>query len=121
MVFTLIKRVFYKKTYNYKQFLKKGDTMKYSDVILTDENFDEEVEKLAEIIGLHHTQYEDFVTKLDDKFKCQEHDLGFEEWVKQIVKPNFAIDCAAPIFESWKAYEFGNGFVIFYDRDSLWD
>jgi hypothetical protein len=95
--------------------------MRYSDVILNDDNFDTELEKLSEIVGIHFNNYDNFVEKLDKKFKCQTHPLGFEEWIDMRVLPNHSIDCVSPIIESGMAYEFGNGFIIFRERDSMWD
>ena len=85
--------------------------MRYSEEILNDDNFDEEVEKLAELIGIPHTNYETFVEKLDDNYKKQTHDLGFEEWLKSEIYPSSSGLEANE--RGFLAYEFGNGFVVF--------
>lgn len=87
--------------------------MQYSDTILTDDNFDEEIEKLSEIIGIHFNNYDSFVTKIDDSFSCQTHEKGFEEWIKCGVYPNKGSDYTQAYQKGYLAYEFGNGFVIF--------
>ena len=86
--------------------------MQYSDTILTDDNFDYEIEKLAETIGIPHTNYDCFVEKLDDDFQVQTHDLGFEEWLRCKTLPNPSSDCMQAFQCGQLAYEFGNGFVI---------
>ena len=64
--------------------------MRYSNEILSNDNFDYEVEKLAENIGIPHTNYDCFLEKLDDGFVVQNHDLGFEEWIKYKTIPSIA-------------------------------
>lgn len=95
--------------------------MKYSDVIITDDNMDEELEKLADQNGYSYNQCLGFFDNLGDKFKMQQNSNGYEEWIDMKVLPNHSIDCIAPIIESIIAYEFGNGFILFGDRDSMWD
>lgn len=85
--------------------------MKYSEQFLTDDNFDEELEKLAELIGIPHTNYEKFEKELDSKFKEQTHSLGFSEWLKSGIYSN---PNSLDIYEKgFLAYEFANGFIIF--------
>lgn len=84
--------------------------MKYSNVILTDDNFDTELEKLSEII--HFNNYDSFVDKLDDKFKCQTHPLGFEEWITYITYPSMGADCKQAYQKGELAYQFSNGFIV---------
>lgn len=95
--------------------------MKYSEVIITDENMDEEMEKLADQNGYKYIQFIDFIDKLTIGFTLQESKHGYDEWVIVKALPNHSIDCASPIIESIIAYEFGNGFMVFGDRDSMWD
>lgn len=87
--------------------------MKYSNVILTDENFDTEIETLATIIGIPFTKYENFVEILPSGFTCQTHEKGFEEWICFETVPSFSSDCASAYQKGYLAYEFGNGFIIF--------
>lgn len=95
--------------------------MKYSEVIITDYNMDEEMERLADQNGFGYNQCLGLYDKLSNEFTVQQNDNGYEEWFMQKVFPNHSIDCIAPIVESVIAYEFGNGFMLFGDRDSMWD
>ena len=94
---------------------------RYSDLIITDDIFDENMERTAEENGFSHLQFLKFVEKLPEGFSKQDNKNGYEEWVSVRTSPNHAIDCIAPIVESVVAYEFGNGFMLFGERDSLWD
>lgn len=87
--------------------------MKYSDVVLTDDNFDDELEKLSEIVGIHFNNYDNFVESLDNKFMCQIHTLGFEEWIICGAYPSIGSDCKQAYQREKLAYEFANGFIIF--------
>ena len=88
--------------------------MQYSTEILTDANFDEELEKLCDLIGRHHSSYDEFVSELPSEYKMQTHDLGFEEWLLYSVKPGTNVKGDfTTVFQSGKlAYQFGNGFII---------
>lgn len=91
--------------------------MKYSETILTDDNFDDELEKLLNTIGECGIEWDTFVDKLDDSFEKQENDLGFEEWIKTTKGLHMDISAMhAGISQACKegkiAYEFGNGFII---------
>lgn len=86
--------------------------MQYSEVILTDENFDIELEKLSEIIGIHFNNYDNFIERLDDKFRCQKHPLGFEEWITSGTYPSIGSDCSQAYQKGKLAYQFGNGFIV---------
>lgn len=86
--------------------------MKYSDTILTDDNFDEEIEKLASVIGIPFVNYEGFVDTLTPSvYTCQTHEKGFEEWIMCVTFPSASMGEAYQ--KGFLAYEFGNGFVIF--------
>lgn len=86
--------------------------MKYSNKILSDDNFDDEVEKLAEIIGIPHTNYDCFLEKLDNGFEVQNHDLGFEEWINYQTIPGVGGGCLQAYQTGKLAYEFANGFIV---------
>jgi len=96
--------------------------LKYSNTILTDDNFDEELEKLDEILGGTVSTkldsdlgYDTFVENLDDSFTKQQFkhgDLIFEEWVKCGVYPNPNANFKQAVQKGKLAYEFGNGFLI---------
>ncbi|MCM1236440.1 MAG: hypothetical protein NC489_40695, partial [Ruminococcus flavefaciens] len=58
----------------------------------------------------------------DKRFeKTYSEQLDCEILIAQIIVPNFAIDCVAPIIETATAYEFANGFMVFGIRDSFYD
>lgn len=97
------------------------DMRKYSNIIITDDNEDEESEKLADQNGFKYSQYIGFEKHLTEDFSEQENKNGYMEWVSQRTLPNHSIDCAAPIIECILAYEFGNGFMLFGYRDSMYD
>lgn len=46
---------------------------------------------------------------------------GYEEWISVKTYPNHSIDCASPIIICKFAYEFANGFMVFGERDSMYD
>lgn len=98
--------------------------MRYSEVIITDDNSDIEMEKLADQNGYSYNQFLGLyynLYSLDSKFMLQQNSNGYDEWVSTRVLPNHSIDCVAPIVESLLAYEFGNGFMLFGERDSMYD
>jgi len=91
--------------------------MKYSNVNITDDNFDEEYEKLTGLIGnLNSDEWEIYET-LPKGFKEQESECekrisrGFSEWVKSgglgfdHTHQNQAL-CSGEV-----AFEFGNKFI----------
>lgn len=90
-------------------------------IFITDDNYDQEFEKLCDENGFSYGQDNEFVKQLPDGFQKQQNDNGYEEWCKVAFSPNHAIDCASQIEEYWMAYEFANGFIIIYDRSSLFD
>ena len=76
------------------------------------------MEKLADENNFRYGQFITFLEKLPDGFTKQDNENGYEEWVCVKVSPNH---CVAPIVESVVAYEFANGFMLFGERDSMWD
>lgn len=86
--------------------------MRYSNEILTDDNFDEELEKLSNLVGIWHNNYDCFVKELDNSFSVQKNEYGFDEWVSS----NISSDSSGMIAtQSCKlAYEFANGFIVFW-------
>jgi len=87
--------------------------MKYSEEIVTDDNFDDIMEKLAETIGTPHTNYNEFLDSLPCGFVEQEHDLGFSEFVNSKTVHSIASDCRQACQIGIVAYEVGNGFITF--------
>lgn len=88
----------------------------YSNVIITDDNFDDEHEKLCEIIGISHTAETETYETLPDGFIKQEafgsddKGLGFYEYVRgMVVNQSPGRSCAVSVGEV--AYKFGNVFI----------
>ena len=90
-------------------------------MIITDDNFDENMEKLADENGFQYNQFIKFLKELPKDFTKQINKSGYEEWVSVKTYPNHSIDCASPIVVSTVAYEFANGFMVFGERDSMYD
>lgn len=109
----------YRLVNNLQNLLLERDNGKnrYSDVILTDDNFDEEIEKLSEKIGIPFANYDGFVKKLDKGFVCQEHDLGFAEWI--FVENKCTPGSESSYQKCQLAYEFGNGFIIMHNEEPV--
>jgi len=92
-------------------------TMKYSNVIITDDNFDLEHEKLCEIIGIPH--YNDFEVydELPVGFSEQEavgrcgEELGFSVFVMGKTIPNKGSDFQQAFEVGEVACQFGNMFI----------
>lgn len=83
----------------------------YRDVLLTDDNFDEELEKLCEFTGLDLGSYNSFVHKLDDDFSLQMNNSK-EEWIHHKTLSNKGSDFKQAIQKGQLAYEFRNGFIV---------
>ena len=96
---------------------KETSKNRYSDVIITDDNMDEEFEKLAKKIGVPFSRYEGFVEKLDERFVCQESNLGFEEWI--LTESHFTPGNESSSLKYLLAYEFGNGFVVVRSEEPI--
>ena len=86
--------------------------MKYSNTILTDDNFDEELEKLCSKININYIEYESFFKKLPKDFTLQNNN-GIDEWISYSINPDFSSDCKQAYQKGYLAYEFGNGFMVF--------
>ena len=79
------------------------------------------MEKLADENGFQYGQFIDFTKDLSKDFTKQINKNGYEEWVSVKTHPNHSIDCSSPIVVNTLAYEFANGFMIFGERDSMYD
>lgn len=90
-------------------------------MIITDDNFDENMEKLADENGFQYGQFIKFIEDLSNDFIQQINKNGYEEWISVKTYPNYSIDCASPIIICTFAYEFANGFMVFGERDSMYD
>lgn len=100
--------------------IKENETnKKYSDLILTDDNFDENMEKLADENGYNYSDYIDFVKELPEGFSKQINENGYEEWILMKVYPDHSWDCIFPIIQTILAYEFANGFILFANIDAF--
>ena len=86
--------------------------MKYSNIILTDDNFDEELEKLCDFARVSTDTYNSFVEKLSNKFRLQ-YNNEKEEWINNVgVYPSKGSDFKQAYQRGQLAYEFVNGFII---------
>lgn len=90
--------------------------MNRENIIITDDNFDEEFEKICDEKGYPYGCNVEFVDSLPVGFTKSEN-----EWIKTIIKPNIAIDCNTAIEIYQIAFQFANGFMIFVERSSLYD
>jgi len=97
--------------------MQKGNNMKYSDAIITDDNFDLEHEKLCEIIGVPHFNDVEIYVKLPNGFREQEatgrdgKELGFKEFVRSKIVSNKGSDFQQAFEVGEVAYQFGNMFI----------
>ena len=86
--------------------------MKYSNVFITDENMDYELEQLCKKISISNNNCEGFTEKLEDGYTKQQAE-GFDEWIKCGSYPNKGSDFRQAIQKGFLAYEFANGFLVF--------
>ena len=86
---------------------------KYSDILINDDNFDEEYEKLLKYFNYNKElyTYEEFVDKLDNSFTKQNNN-GIEEWISYNISSDITHNFNQVIQSGYLAYEFGNGFLI---------
>lgn len=96
------------------------DTKRYSNIEICDSNEDEEMEKLAELIGTSYSSYQGFFKAIDDKYKPQiaenealKKKYDFIEWCSSYTKPCHSVDYNAGSLICRLAYEFANGYMIF--------
>ena len=91
--------------------------MKYSNEIITDDNFDLEHEKLCEVIGIPHFNGFEVYDELPRGFREQRatgrdgEDLGFSEFVRGKIMPNKGSDFQQAFEVGEVAYQFGNMFI----------
>lgn len=84
---------------------------KYSDIEITDDNFDEEYEKLTELFNIRG-MYNSFVKELPSSFIKQEN-KGVEEWISSSnLNNDFSSSIDQCIHSGMLAYEFKNGFLV---------
>lgn len=86
------------------------------NIIITDDNFDEEFEKICNENGYPYGCDVKFVDSLFKGFTKSDN-----KYVKVIIEPNIAIDCSSAIENYQIAFRFANGFMIFTERSSLYD
>lgn len=90
--------------------------MTYSKVIITDDNADEEIEKLSEIIGISFNDCAGFFRELPSGFtKCES--WGYYE--KNKTKADVSGGGSGVIECGQIGYEFGNGFIVYNCNSSL--
>jgi hypothetical protein len=108
----------------------RGDKMKYSELELTDENFDEEYEKLTDLIGNLNSDEYDVYDALPEGFCKQESEFenrkkrGFDEWVRQggtmpDTKGNIQGNVPQVFVSGEIAFEFKNKFLSLHFNDAL--
>lgn len=90
--------------------------MSRKNIIITDDNFDEEFEKICEEKGYPYGCGVEFVSALPEGFTKSD-----DVWTKSIIEPNIAIDCSSAIENYQIAFQFANGFMIFAERESMYD
>ena len=83
----------------------------YSEAIVTDDNFDKELEELCELMECDPNSYNSFIEKLDDNFSLQINN-GKEEWICSKNVSNKGSDFKQAYQKGQVAYEFGNGFIV---------
>lgn len=97
-----------------------ADTKRYSNVEICDSNEDEEMEKLAALIGLSYSSYQGFIKSINSEYEPQmagniesKKDYDFVEWCKSVTKPNHSVSFNAGVLTCSLAYEFANGYMVF--------
>lgn len=96
--------------------------MSRKDIIITDDNYDEEFEKICDARGCLYGIANEFFTELPAGFEKQSKEKeDDEDYCKVKIEPNIATDCSSAIENYELAYEFKNGFIIISERDSLFD
>lgn len=97
--------------------------MDRKDIVITDDNYDEEWEKLCDAHGWSYGRGNEFIEELPKDFSENNNKENCDDcdYAKVSFEPNIAIDCASAIEHYWTAWQFKNGFMIVYDRDSMYD
>lgn len=92
------------------------------NIVITDENYDAEFEKICDANGYLYGTKSQFVTNLPDGFHQvnKDEDCTYD-FYKSTILPNFAVDCVSAIENYCMAYEFKNGFMIIGEKSSFWD
>lgn len=89
----------------------------YSNIILTDDNFDENLEMICDTMGVSQECYESFESTLDDSFTFQ-YNNNIKEWISS--NGCISSKCGLKATQSYKiAYEFANGFMVFNCNDVI--
>lgn len=97
--------------------------MNRKNIIITDNNYDEEWEKLCDIQEWTYGKNNQFVEQLPKGFSenTNKENADDYDYSKVTFEPNIAIDAASAIETYQMAWEFKNGFMIVSDRDSMYD
>lgn len=101
------------------------DTKRYSNIEICDSNEDEEMEKLAELIGVSYSSYLGFSPAIDKKYTPQLSSLkepnkgDFVEWCNSHTEPCHSVGYNAGTLICKLAYEFANGYMIFQVEEPI--
>jgi hypothetical protein len=97
----------------------------YSKTLLNDNNFDEELEKLCDIVGRSPRSYENTLHFLPDGFYeypfrgKDNKNLGFSVWINSKVMPNKGSDFAQAFDVGLEAFQFGDCFILLKFEDVI--
>ena len=97
--------------------------MNRKDIVITDDNYDEEWERLCDAHNWTYGRDNKFLEELPKDFskntdKKNDDDYDYS---KVSFEPNIALGSTSAIEHYQTAYAFKNGFMLVYDRDSMYD
>lgn len=97
--------------------------MDRKDIVITDDNYDEEWERLCDAHGWKYSRTNEFVKELSKDFSenTDKKNNDDYDYSKVSFEPNVALGSTSAIEHYWTAYAFKNGFMIVYDRGSMYD
>lgn len=90
--------------------------MSRKDITITDENYDEQFEKICEEQGFPYGSENNFVEKLPDDFTKIDKKDDPDDCDYQCTKlnPDHSSDCANALQDIITAWEFANGFITIH-------
>lgn len=93
------------------------------DIVITDDNYDEEWERLCDAHNWKYGRDNEFLEELPKDFSKntdKKNDDNYD-YSKVSFEPNVALGSTTAIEHYWTAYAFKNGFMLVYDRGSMYD